>query len=84
MAIVNEGTRARFAGDGYLILRGLLDPERDLAPLRLEYESLLDVVADRLHSAGAVVSAAGASAVPVASAWWSGFITQGMKSRYCI
>ena len=56
MAIVNEGTRARFAGDGFLILRGLLDPERDLAPLRLEYESLLDTVADRLHSAGAVVS----------------------------
>ena len=56
MAIVNEEGRARFVADGYLILRGLLDPERDLAPLRLEYESLLDAVAHRLHGAGAIAS----------------------------
>ena len=56
MANLNERARARFAEDGYLILRGLLDPERDLAPLRLEYESLLDAVADRLHTAGVVFS----------------------------
>jgi len=52
MAIVNEESRARFVADGYLIVRGLLDPERDLAPLRLEYESLLDAVAHRLHLCG--------------------------------
>jgi len=56
MANLNERPRARFAEDGYLILRGLLDPERDLALLRLEYESLLDAVADRLHTAGVVFS----------------------------
>ena len=55
MAIVNEEGRARFVADGYLIVRGLLDPERDLAPLRLEYESLLDAVAHRLHGAVPIV-----------------------------
>ena len=55
MATVDERARARFDEDGYLVLKGLLDPERDLAPLRAEYELLLDAVADRLH-ADAVVS----------------------------
>ena len=48
--------RARFAEDGYLVLRGLLDAERDLAPLRAEYHSLLDAVALRLQKEGMVSS----------------------------
>ena len=56
MSIVDEEELARFAEDGYLVLRGLLDPERDLAPLRGEYESLLDDVAARLQRDGVVSS----------------------------
>jgi len=56
MATIDEQDRARFAEDGYLVLRGLLDPDRDLAPLRLEYAALLDLVAARLHSAGVASS----------------------------
>ncbi len=46
----------RYSEDGYLVLRGLLEPERDLAPLRAEYESLLDVVAAKLQADGVVSS----------------------------
>lgn len=57
MSLIDDAALARFADDGYLVLPGLLDPERDLAPLRTEYESLLDSVASRLQADGAVVSA---------------------------
>ena len=53
---VDATARARFAEEGYLVLRGLLDPEDDLRPLRVEYESLLDTIATRLHSDGSVSS----------------------------
>ena len=56
MVIVDETDQARFAKDGYLVLSGLLDPERDLSPLQAEYESLLDVVAARLQTDGVVSS----------------------------
>ena len=56
MVIVDETAHTRFAEDGYLVLRGLLDPERDLSPLHVEYESLLDVVAARLQTDGVVSS----------------------------
>ena len=56
MSIASEEARARFTEDGYLVLRGLLDPERDLSPLRVEYESLLDAVASRLQADGVVSS----------------------------
>ena len=53
---VDATARARLAEDGYLVLPGLLDPERDLGPLRAEYHSLLDAVARRLHAGGVVSS----------------------------
>ena len=56
MAIIDDSTRARFVEDGYLVLRGLLDPERDLTPLRVEYEALLDATAVRLQTNGVVSS----------------------------
>ncbi len=42
-----------------MVVRGLLDAERDLAPLRAEYEVLLDAVARRLESDGVVSRAYG-------------------------
>ena len=56
MATVDAAARARLAEDGYLVVPGLLDPERDLAPLRVEYEALLDTVAVQLASEGVVSS----------------------------
>ena len=56
MTTVDEAARARFAEDGYVVLRGLLDPKRDLTPLRAEYESLLDEVAAQLKCDGVVSS----------------------------
>ena len=53
---LDAGARDRLAEDGYLVLPGLLDPERDLGPLRSEYHSLLDAVARRLHAEGVVSS----------------------------
>lgn len=57
MAIVDAAAHQRMAEDGYLVLRGLLDPEHDLGQLRVEYQSLLDQVATRLQSEGVVTSA---------------------------
>ncbi len=56
MQTIDDTAHARLAEDGYLVLRGLFDPERDLAPIRAEYESLLDSVAARLESEGVVSS----------------------------
>lgn len=53
---VDDAALTRLDDDGYLVLRGLLDPERDLAPLRREYESLLNEVATRLLLNGTVSS----------------------------
>ena len=53
---LDAAARDRLAEDGYLVLPGLLDRERDLGPLRSEYHSLLDAVARRLHAEGAVTS----------------------------
>lgn len=35
---------ASYASDGYLLIRGLLDPERDIAPLKESYTSLIDAM----------------------------------------
>ena len=56
MPVVDDSACARFEAQGYLHLRGLLDPSVDLAPLQAEYEDLLDAVARRLHAAGEVHS----------------------------
>lgn len=47
----------QFDSDGILVLRGLLDPERDLAPLVREYDSVLDTLASELLATGAIASA---------------------------
>lgn len=56
MTILDETARSRFGENGYVVLRGLLDSERDLGPLKAEYELLLDTVATRLFSDGVVSS----------------------------
>ena len=39
-----ESYAASFATDGYLLMRGLLDPRRDIDPLRESYSSLIDAM----------------------------------------
>lgn len=41
---VPESYAASYASDGYLLVRGLLDPERDIAPLKKAYTSLIDAM----------------------------------------
>ena len=53
---LDPGARDRLAEEGYLVLPGLLDPARDLGPLRSAYHSLLDTVARRMHAEGVVSS----------------------------
>ncbi|MGI8856096.1 MAG: phytanoyl-CoA dioxygenase family protein [Thermomicrobiales bacterium] len=46
----------QFADEGYLVVEGVLDPERDFAPVMGEYSAILDGIADRLHADGAISS----------------------------
>ena len=41
---VPESWAASYASDGYLLVRGLLDPARDIAPLKESYTSLVDAM----------------------------------------
>jgi phytanoyl-CoA hydroxylase len=45
---------ARFQDQGYLLVEGLLDPERDLDPVVWEYEAVLDRVAAEWQAAGKI------------------------------
>jgi hypothetical protein len=46
----------RFAEQGYILVEGLLDPQRVLDPVVREYEALLDRVAAEWHAAGTIDS----------------------------
>ncbi len=46
-----------FHEQGYLVVEGLLDPDRDIAPVIREYEGVLDRLAHELHEAGTINSA---------------------------
>src|SRR5262245_51152526 len=46
----------RFEEEGYLVIEGLLDPERDLDPVINEYAGVLDRLAGELHAMGKVSS----------------------------
>lgn len=56
MPLLDDADRARFADDGYLLLPGLLDPTRDLEPLRVEYADRVDALAIALREAGEISS----------------------------
>ena len=43
---------ARFEDDGFVVIRGLLDPTRDLDPVVAEYETVLDRLVDRWKTDG--------------------------------
>lgn len=47
---------AEFRREGFLVVRGYLDPAADLDPIVREYEGVLDRVAEELHARGEIAS----------------------------
>src|SRR4051794_19163282 len=45
-----------FHTEGYLVVEGVLDAERDIAPVMREYAAVLDGIARELHAAGEIGS----------------------------
>lgn len=56
---LTEEQRTTFDEEGYLVVRGALDPERDLAPIAIEYGQVLDRLANDLVAAGELESTYG-------------------------
>ncbi|MCC6792458.1 MAG: phytanoyl-CoA dioxygenase family protein [Thermomicrobiales bacterium] len=56
MAHLSTQQIEQFRNDGYLVVDGLLDPERDLDPVIAEYEGVLDRLAAELFASGAISS----------------------------
>lgn len=56
MAAISENQLAHFEEEGYLVVRGLLDPEEDLDPVIREYEGVLNSLAQELCSQGRIPS----------------------------
>ena len=56
MNILNAEQRAAYDEDGFVVLRGLLDPTRDLDPVLVEYAGVLDELAQKLFAADKITS----------------------------
>ncbi len=56
MGFLGEEQVARFQEEGYLLVRGLLDPEQDLDPVIGEYHGVLDQLARELYAQGRISS----------------------------
>ena len=56
MNILNAEQRAAYDEDGFVVLRGLLDPARDLDPVLVEYAGVLDELAQKLFAADKITS----------------------------
>jgi phytanoyl-CoA hydroxylase len=56
MARLSTQQIEQFRTDGYLVVEGLLDPERDLDPVIAEYEGVLDRLATELFESGVISS----------------------------
>lgn len=56
MTGLSKAQLEQFAGEGYLVVENVLDPERDFAPVMAEYSEVLDGIADRLYADGAISS----------------------------
>jgi ectoine hydroxylase-related dioxygenase (phytanoyl-CoA dioxygenase family) len=56
MAALSEVQLAQFEEEGYLVVRGLFDPEEDLDPVVREYEEVLDRLAEELYGQGRIPS----------------------------
>ena len=54
--MLNQTQLEAFRRDGFLVVEGVLDDD-DLRPLELEYEALLDEIANRLYAQGSIDSA---------------------------
>jgi phytanoyl-CoA hydroxylase len=54
--ILNAEQRAAYDEDGFVVLRGLLDPTRDLDPVLVEYAGVLDELAQKLFAADKITS----------------------------
>src|SRR5947209_12944059 len=54
MHTLSDTQRQHLAGEGYLVVDGVLDPLRDLQPLFREYEEVLDAIARTLYAEGAI------------------------------
>ena len=56
MHVLTEAQREQFATEGYLLVKGLLDPERDIQPVLDEYNELLGTLAQGLVDEGQLSS----------------------------
>ena len=56
MAFLTAAQIDQFNAEGYVVVEGLLDPERDLDPIIAEYEGVLDRLAAERYAAGAISS----------------------------
>ncbi len=52
--VLTEAQKRQFERDGYLVVHGVLDPERDIAPVFAEFERTLDTLAARLVAEGRI------------------------------
>jgi phytanoyl-CoA hydroxylase len=56
MRILSQAQLQQFEDDGYVVVEGVLDPDRDLGPVMAEYETVLDAIATQLMAEGAIAS----------------------------
>lgn len=56
MGYLTAEQRYQFENDGYVVVEGVLDPERDLDPVIAEYGEVLDRLAGELFAAGEIAS----------------------------
>ena len=56
MAIITTKQMAHFEEHGYLLVKGLFDPQKDLDPIIDEYTSVLDNLANELYAKGKINS----------------------------
>ncbi|MSP14678.1 MAG: phytanoyl-CoA dioxygenase [Chloroflexi bacterium] len=56
MPALSQSSIDQFHREGYLVVKGLLDPQTDLQPLVDEYDALLDSLADKWYAEGKLSS----------------------------
>lgn len=56
MSVLTAAQRQQFEEEGYLVVEGVLDPERDIRPVMAEYEEVLDQIARPLYDEGVIGS----------------------------
>ncbi|MSR81789.1 MAG: phytanoyl-CoA dioxygenase [Candidatus Latescibacteria bacterium] len=56
MPVLTVSQLSHFEQEGYLVVRGLLDPALDLDPVIREYEEVLDKLAEELYAQGRISS----------------------------